>query len=74
MDCKTCQQGVMELGETPVARQKGEAVVLIQAVPAHVCLNCDEHYLEETVASRIKEIVNEAFKPKAKVIIATYTT
>jgi YgiT-type zinc finger domain-containing protein len=73
MDCKTCKQGTMELGEAPVARQNGEAAVLVLGVPAHICPNCSEHHLEDSVAARIKEIVKENFRPKAKVIVVNYT-
>lgn len=52
MRCVVCRQGEVSRGETTVTLERGECVVVFRGVPAEVCRDCGEYYLDvETAAS-----------------------
>lgn len=50
MNCLMCRQVEVVGGFTSVHFERGEVKVLIHNVPARVCPNCGEAYVEEGVA------------------------
>ena len=53
MKCVICKQGDTASGQVTVTLQRGETVVIIRDVPAQVCQDCGEYYLDEPVAARV---------------------
>ncbi len=39
--------------------ERGDAILLITDIPAKVCTNCGEAYLNEETAQEVQEIANE---------------
>jgi YgiT-type zinc finger domain-containing protein len=48
-----CRQGETRPGKTTVVLQRGGATVVINEVPARVCENCGEDYVDEQVAESV---------------------
>lgn len=44
--------------------ERGNAILLITDIPARVCENCGESYIEEDVAQEVQELANEALSGK----------
>lgn len=55
-----------------VTLQRNESVVVIKDVPAEVCDDCGEYYLDEIVTKRIYSMAEEAVARHAEVEIMRY--
>jgi YgiT-type zinc finger domain-containing protein len=53
MMCVVCKQGETRPGRTTMVLQRQGATVVINDVPAQVCENCGEEYVEELVADSV---------------------
>jgi len=53
MTCLICRQAEIVEGFTPVHFERGEMHLLIKHVPARVCPNCGEAYIDEETASQL---------------------
>ena len=56
MICLVCRQADTVDGLTSVMFERGEIRLVINAVPARVCPQCGEAFVEEAVAVRLLEI------------------
>lgn len=72
MKCVICKIGETERGETTVTLQRDETVVIIKGVPAEICRECGEYYLDEDVAGRVHEQAEAAVQRHAEVEILRY--
>ena len=53
MICLICRQAEIADGFTAVKFERGEMKMIVNNVPARVCLSCGEAYVEEDVAVRL---------------------
>ena len=53
MKCPICKIGRMEFGETTVTLKRGGATIVFEHVPARVCDQCGEDYVEESIACEL---------------------
>lgn len=62
MKCVICKHGETQQGFTTVTLEKNGATIIFKHVPAHVCDNCGEKYVDGEVTSEVlkkaQEIVN----------------
>jgi YgiT-type zinc finger domain-containing protein len=72
MKCVICKNGETEPGSVTVILQRGETVIIIKSVPAQVCKNCGEYYLDETVTSHVFAQAEDAVNRRAEVEILRY--
>ena len=72
MKCVICKTGETELGEATVTLQRSETVVVIKGVPAQICQECGEYYLDEAVAKRVHAQAEAAVQRNAEVEILRY--
>lgn len=69
MKCLICMQAETADGLTSVAFERAEFRLVINRVPAHLCPNCGEAYLEEEVAMNLlHEAENELTQGKREVV------
>lgn len=73
MKCVICQQGETQLGTTTVTLERGGMTLVVKAVPAQVCENCGETYVDEDVAARLLALVDQAVDAGVQVDIRAYT-
>ena len=72
MRCVVCRQGETRPGKTIVVLQRDGATVVINDVPARVCENCSEEYVDEEVAASVLAAAEAAARPGVKVEIRDY--
>jgi YgiT-type zinc finger domain-containing protein len=72
MRCPICKHGETAPGSTTVTLERGEVTVVVKAVPAGVCANCGEEYLEETVTQVLFAQVEAAVEAGVTVEVREY--
>jgi len=72
MTCAICKTGETRPGKVTVTLQRGETTVVIKDVPADVCGNCGEYYLDETVARKVYGQAEDAVGRNTEVEILRY--
>jgi YgiT-type zinc finger domain-containing protein len=53
MKCVICKTGHTVAGKTTVTLQRDASVVVVRDVPAAVCEDCGEYYLDDNTARRV---------------------
>jgi YgiT-type zinc finger domain-containing protein len=72
MKCVICKEGDTAPGTVTVSLQRGDTVVIIREVPAAICQNCGEYYLDEDVATTVFRQGEDAVQRHAEVEILRY--
>ena len=72
MKCVICKTGNTQPGKTTVTLQWEQTVVVIKDVPAQVCEDCGEYYLDDNVARSIYAQADGAVHRHAEVEIIRY--
>ena len=72
MNCVICKTGHTIPGKVTITLQRNESVVVIKDVPAQVCDDCAEYYLDEVVAARIYALAEDAVSRHAEVEVLRY--
>ncbi len=72
MKCQLCKNGTTEKGSVTVTLERGITVVLIKNVPADICENCGEYYLDEETTYKILAKAEVAAQNNAEVEILQY--
>ena len=72
MKCVICKTGETAPGKATVTLQRGETVVVIKDVPAQICRECGEYYLDESAAARVHGQAEAAVQRHAEVEILRY--
>ena len=58
--------------ETTVTLERGESAIIVRGVPANVCVNCGEYYLDEEVARKVMGLAESAVQRGIEVEILRY--
>ena len=72
MKCIICKEGVYRRGLATVVFTKGEAAVIIKAVPAQVCGQCGEYTLDAETTRSVLAMADEAFAKGTEVEIRRF--
>ena len=72
MKCVICRQGEKVAGKVTVTLERDDSVIIIKDVPAQVCQDCGEYYLDETVASNVYAQAEDSVRHHAEVEILHY--
>ena len=72
MRCILCKQGNTKSGMVTVTLQRGYTTVIIKGVPAQVCENCGEYYLNDEITERVLSMAEEAVKKNVEVEILRF--
>ena len=72
MKCVICKQGETRSGMTTVTLERGGVTLIFKHVPADVCENCGEAYVEENVSARLLQTAEEAARSGVLVDIREY--
>ncbi|KYJ85697.1 hypothetical protein AS592_01145 [Sulfurovum riftiae] len=73
MKCMICKHGEMEKGFTTITLEKDGATILFKHVPALLCDNCGEKYIDEKITSELLTKAQEIVKNGVEVDIREYT-
>ncbi|MCL5980481.1 type II toxin-antitoxin system MqsA family antitoxin [Thiomonas sp.] len=72
MKCVICRHGDTRPGTVTVTLERGDTVVVIKDVPAEVCQQCGEYYLDKATTARVMRMAEEAVQRHAEVEILRY--
>ncbi|MDP2787687.1 MAG: type II toxin-antitoxin system MqsA family antitoxin [Pseudomonadota bacterium] len=72
MKCSLCKTGETHPGKTTVTLERGESVVVIRDVPAEICEDCGEYFLDEVTARRVYTAAEQACSRHVEVEIQRY--
>ena len=72
MKCIICKNGNTTSGMVNVVLQRNGCTIIFKEVPADVCENCGEYYLDENVTNDILIRSETAIKNGAEVEILRY--
>lgn len=72
MKCVICRHGETEQGFTTVTLEKNGATIVFKHVPAHVCDNCGEKYVEGNVTAELLKKAQEIVENGVQIDIREY--
>lgn len=72
MQCVICKNGELRPGVTTVTLTRQNMTLVFKGVPARVCDNCGEEYIDETTSERLLEIAEAAVKAGVQVDVRDY--
>jgi YgiT-type zinc finger domain-containing protein len=72
MNCVICKTGETQPGRVTVTLERAGTVVLILDVPAEVCRNCGEYYLDDAVTRVVLGQAEDAASRHTEVEIVRY--
>lgn len=62
MTCSLCQQGKLVPGKVTITLERESSTVVYKDVPALVCDNCGEEYVDENATKRLLDSFDEAIR------------
>ena len=74
MNCMICRQGETRPGETTITLERQGTTVVFKKVPARICANCGEAYLEEAVSTQLMVTAEQAARSGVLVDVREFTT
>ena len=72
MRCVVCKQAEVKPGTTTVTLERDELTLVIKNVPARVCPNCGEAYVDEVVTTQLLNEAEAMARSGAQVDIRQY--
>lgn len=72
MTCVICKLGDTAPGTATVTLERGTATLVIKAVPAQVCQNCGEVYVDESIAAGLLSEADRALRAGVQVDVRAY--
>ncbi|BFU90997.1 MAG: hypothetical protein NTAFB01_21840 [Nitrospira sp.] len=72
MICLICKHGETRSGTATVTLERGGTTLVIKGVPAQVCANCGEEYVDEDTTARLLRTAEEAVRTGVQVDIRQY--
>ena len=72
MKCIMCKDGDTKLGTTTVTLERDATTVVFKGVPAQVCENCGEAYIDAEVTRHLLHVIEEAARGGVQVDVRQY--
>ncbi len=72
MKCVICKHGTTEDGKATITLTRGETVIVIKGVPAQVCANCGEEYVDEDTTAGLLRSAEDAASAGVQVEVREY--
>ena len=72
MKCVICKQGETKPGKATVTLERNGMTLVVKGVPADICTNCGEEYVDETTTSQLLKTAEQAVKTGIQVDIREY--
>ena len=71
MNCIMCKSKLAKSRVNHILDNMGR-IVIIKNVPANVCGQCGEYFLDNDTAMRLEEIIREFLNNKAEILVLNY--
>ena len=72
MKCFVCKQGETEPGKATVTLERDGLTMVVKDVPADVCRNCGEEYVDEKTVDELLKTAEEVARSGAEVDVREY--
>ncbi len=72
MKCVICKNGQTKPGRATVTLERQETTLVVKNVPAEVCTNCGEEYVDEKAASRLLKTAEDIAQRGVQVDVRSY--
>ena len=72
MKCVVCKTGATRPGRATVTLEREGVTLVIKGVPAQVCANCGEEYVDEAEAARLLGAAEAAAQAGVQVDVREY--
>lgn len=72
MKCVICKSEETKPGTTTILLERGNTTIVIKQVPAEVCQNCGEGYVDEEITDRLLQMAEDATKSGVQVDIRQF--
>lgn len=72
MKCVICKQGEVQPGLATVTLERDALTMVVKRVPARVCENCGEEYIDESIAERLFKTAKKMARSGAQVDVREY--
>ncbi len=72
MKCSLCKTGETHPGKTTVTLERSGSVVIIRDVPAEICEDCGEYFLDDVTARQVYTTAEQACSRHVEVEIQRY--
>jgi len=72
MKCPVCKQGETEPGKATVTLERDSLTLVVKGVPARVCRNCGEEYIEEETAEELLKTAEQEAARGTQVDVREY--
>lgn len=72
MTCIICHHQQLENGTTTVTLERGDTTLVFKHVPAQVCANCGETYLDETTTEALLKAAEVAVKNGVQIEVRNF--
>ena len=74
MKCVICRQGETQLSTATVTLTRAAITLVVKGVPAQVCNNCGEEYLNEDTSAHLLQVAEDASKAGVLVDVREYVS
>ncbi len=72
MKCTICKTGETEQGTTTVTLNRDDFTLVVKEVPAQICTNCGEDYVDSIVVRELLQLAERMAKNGSQVDIRKY--
>lgn len=72
MNCSICKHGQTQPGTVTVTLERESMTLVFKNVPAQVCENCGEAYVDEAVTAQLLEDAENAVKAGVQVEVRNF--
>lgn len=72
MKCQICKRGETKPGKITVTLERGVSTVIFKHVPARVCENCGEEYVDDKITKGLLKTADQAVGSGVQVDIREY--
>jgi YgiT-type zinc finger domain-containing protein len=72
MRCVICKNGQTKPGRATVTLERQDTTLVVKNVPAEVCSNCGEEYVDEKAASRLLKTAEDVAQRGVQVDVRSY--
>lgn len=72
MKCVVCRHGETADGFATVTIERNSLTFVVKKVPARVCSNCGEEYVDEVIASELFKTASDVAKSGAELDVRHY--
>ena len=72
MKCPICKHGETAAGETTVTLEREALTLVVKHVPAQVCDNCGEAYIDEAATARLLDALESELRAGSQVNVRDF--